>query len=109
MVHPTEIKYYDFYVGEPQSHPKEWKYQALKIAALTPENAIYAKFLLNLGAMPRRAWAFDLKNDQSTFLSLGRMSIRKIIEYKLVHRTGKTQYRFKKSGEFIITLNLKVE
>lgn len=98
------IRYYDFYVAAPNTNPSEWKYQAWKIAALSPEMACYAKMLLHVGDSPVRTRKFSLSDG----LYLAHMSIRLIVEFELVHREGKTKYRFKKIDQYKISDDLKI-
>ncbi len=92
--------YYDFLVGEPNSHPDTWSYQALKIAAKSPKMAAYFKMLL--------IQDFKSKATPNEILMFARMSVRVIVEYELTSRQGKTKYRFKKKAEYRIQEDLKV-
>lgn len=94
------IYYYDFWVAAPNSNPRDWKYQAWKIAAKTPKMAICVKML----------FVSDLdKMKTENALILARMSIRRIVEYELSHQEGKTKYRFKKRAEYYIMEDLKIK
>lgn len=103
-----KIKYYDFWVDVPKSNPKDWKYQALKIAAVNPEMAIYAKQLLHVGSNHKRTRIFNLGKNDHNNLHLGYLSIRSIVEFQLVRMDGKTRYTFKKIAEYKIDKSLKV-
>lgn len=105
MIKP--LFYYDFYVGIPSDSRKEWKYQPLKIAAYNAEMAIYSKLLLNIGSNPVRTRKFNLKGHDSNLLYQASLSIRMIVEYKLVCLEGKTKYRFKKVAEYAFNGSVK--
>lgn len=96
----TPLYYYDFYVGVPNSHPKEWKYQPLKIAAHNEEMAIYSKLLLHIGFQPVRTRIFNLKGHDNNLLYQASLSVRMVVKFELANLSGKTKYRFKKVAEY---------
>ncbi|WP_052593212.1 hypothetical protein [Aureispira sp. CCB-QB1] len=102
------IKYYDFLVGIPGENPKEWKLQKLKLAAMSPEMAVYTRQFLRVGRSPKRDRKYHLGKDDDNKLSLAYMSVRKIIEYDLTATNGNTRYTFKKVNEYRIDKNLKI-
>lgn len=102
------IKYYDFLVAEPNADTKDWKLQKLKIAAHSPEMAIYARQFLRIGASPKKSRKYHLGKDDDTKLSLAYMAVRKIIEYDLMTAQGNTRYTFKKINEYRIDKSLNI-
>lgn len=94
------LLYYDFYVGEPKSNPKDWRYQPWKLAAMSPKQAVLFKMYL--------IQDFKAKVKNEDILMFARMSVRIIVEFELTKREGKTKYRFKKRAEYRISEDLKI-
>ena len=102
------IKYYDFLVAVPNTHPNEWKLQKPKIAATGPEMAVFARQFLRLDPSLKRARKYHLGKDDDNKLHLAYMAVRKIIEYELVETRGNTRYTFKKVAEYRIDKSLNI-
>lgn len=102
------IKYYDFLVCAPNTNPREWKLQKIKIAATSPEMAVYARQFLRISSSPKRTRKYHLGKDDDNKLSLAYMAVRRIIEYELKDTRGNTRYTFKKVAEYRIDKNLNI-
>lgn len=103
-----KIKYYDFLVCAPNTDSREWKLQKLKIAAISPEMAVYARQFLRISSSPKRTRKYHLGKDDDNKLSLAYMAVRRIIEYELKESKGKTRCDFKKVAEYRIDKSLKI-
>lgn len=101
----ASIYYYDFWVAAPNSNPSEWKYQAWKLRSESPKQAALCKIVLSLLKSNKK----KLELDFVLMMSSARMSIRRIVEYELSCKEGKTKYRFKKRFEYYIDENLKIK
>jgi len=101
----NKLKYYDFYVGLAKESPKDWKYQAWKVAAYNPLTALHIKRLLSREISSRTKQNFSLgkENLYSSYLS-----VRRIVEFEIAKIEGKTKYRFKKVREFTLNERLKI-
>lgn len=64
------LKYYDFSVGLPRTYPSQWKYQALKIAAFSPELAVLAKMFLTINPNNQAHRSFEIKRGNNPKLML---------------------------------------
>jgi hypothetical protein len=99
--------YYDFEVAVPGEHPKNWKYQNIKLLASNPRAALILKqYGFNLHKNPVRLWKHDIKTNDIVYLAY--QSVRRIHEYEAVRKQGKTVFQFKKVAEYKIDDKLKV-
>lgn len=79
-----QFKYYDFEIGDASKHPTTWYYYHVKIAALSPLDALKRYFLeTDLQKLRALASGFAL-----------------VVEYENNQRNGYTNYRFKRVGEY---------
>lgn len=93
--------YYDFIVGTPRQTEEEWNYQNLKVLARSPEYAVIARTYFHSSFSHinthRKFKLPTNKHTRSDFFYLAYMSIRRVVEYKLIKKEGKTRWTFKKN------------